>query len=200
LYDVLSERYQRSMQEQQAAKKDRSREERNTYYLLDPRQVEDLSKRALEELHHSLQRGQREPREERRRYNSAVAGFIAEEVWPYAARPAPARVVLRKLEEECVRKADAQWEEGIGDPGVLAQEIEALRDGKRWFWLWTHAHPLGQVGRGSTPFEVAVAGERSFLGRETSIYWRPDWLRAYSRQEYEETFVRGFIEWERGES
>ena len=137
---------------------------------------------------------------ERGKYEDYVTAVIGKEFWPWTERPRPARVVLEGIVKAYVDEIVKLGREEL-KPGVIAEDEDLLKNGKRWQWLWQRAQPLGS-GRLSEPFTIILAPAEYVMGasgQENKDYWKQDSMVAYTRQMYEEICVRGAVRWRGGE-
>jgi len=210
LYAVCLRRHAEAEKAAMALEKFSPQENGNTFFLLMERErLQRWQDEALREIH-GYQRWKDEALQKIRSYlgeheieefDSAVTALIARHVWPLTEQPLPGREVLQELERVCEEKvketapSSQEWRAGIA-----AEEVESLKGGRRWEWLWNHAHPLGRVESPASELTFLMAAEEMLSGRTGtgSRYWKSDWQIVPTLQREEEMCVRVLVEPQRG--
>jgi len=206
LHTLLLERYRTLEEAQRFLTGIRSVEEGSVYRLVDWKPVLEWARMAAEDINrsgwsHELHELQEQLRKRDLGYDSAITALIAKEVWPLAVRPAPIQAIVRRFEEESDNQAERIFKPDRLEPTPIVknivQELESLKEGRQWEWLWQHAQPLGEAGPSHSTLTVILAPERALKGDTgwTSPYWRSEWLEARTRQTHEVVCIRGMIEW-----
>jgi hypothetical protein len=135
-------------------------------------------------------------------FESAPTAWIVAKVWPMPEQPLPSQAMLKELEATCAQIMKEYAQPDIWKAGVVAEmEVDSLKGGKRWNWLWQRAYPLGIVEAPGAEFTVMIAPEEFLLGStgKGSPDWRSDWRIATPLLAQEEICIRGVAERKRGE-
>ena len=198
LYKSFLQRYAATEEASQALKEARSQEVNGcTYLLVHKEEIRRWKEEAVKAL-------QEYPdwKGESDRFESALTARIVAKVWPLSEQPLPSQAMLEELESACARVV----REHAPHPdrykaGVAAEEVDPLKEGKRWHWLWQRAYPLGVVGSQGTEFTIVMAPEEMLSGPtgKGSSYWQSNWRTALTLQGQEEMCIRGVVERKRGE-
>jgi len=168
-----------------------------TYLLVYEKEIQRWREEAVKAL-----RQYPDWRGESDQFESALIARIVAKVWPLPEQPLPSQAMLKELEAACARVVKDCARPGIWKAAVAAEmEVDPLKGGERWNWLWQRAYPLGIVESPGEEFTVVIASEESLSGStgRGSPYWQPSWRVALTLQEQEEMCIRGIVERKRGE-
>lgn len=199
LYGVCLRRHAETERALRALEELRSHAKGSTYILVNM-EVAQNWRQSVEEGVRKYPGWLRES-EERSIFDSAVTGLIVREVWPLSEQPMPGERVLAELEKVCSEEIRSQRPlPDLWSASVAAEKIEGLKEGRRWKWLWDHAHPLGKLESPAAEFTFIMAPEEFLIGKsgKESPYWRSDWEIVPTIQNQEEICLRGFVEPKRG--
>ena len=199
LYAAFLQRYAATKEASQALREARSQEVNGcTYLLVHKGEIQRWKKEAVEALQRYPDwKGESDPLE------SAIAARIVARVWPLPEQPLPSQAMLEELESACARVVREcaphphQYKAGV----VAEMEVDPLKGGRRWNWLWQRAYPLGIVESPGAEFTIVMAPEEALSGPtgKESPYWQRDWRTALTLQGQEEMCIRGIVERKRGE-
>lgn len=194
LYGVCLRRYAETERALRALEELHSYVKGSTYILVDMETVQKWKERVRESVLHPEWLGKST---EKGTFDSAVTGLIVREVWPLSEQPMPGERVLAELEKVCSEAIGSQRPlPDLWSASVAAEKMEGLKEGRRWKWLWDHAHPLGRVESPAAELTFILAPEEFLIGTtgKGSPYWRSDWEVVPTVQKQEEICLRGFVE------
>ncbi len=202
VYALLRERHRETEAAWKTLEEARSYAREGTYHLVDKEQIRTGIRSALQEVCEFSEWQERAQEVFQKRYEtrptfrSAVTALIAATCWPLAERPAPPWVVLRELETRCREEAEKNINPDLLSAAVVAENVDGLRGGQRWDWLWRQAQPLGHTQAMLMDFTVIIAREEMLSGPtgRGSPHWQSGWRVALSRNPYEEMCIRGLAE------
>ena len=132
-------------------------------------------------------------------FKKVETALISKYILPLIENPASPLDVIRIFEETAARWGEREFKPRFMETYVLAEEVEALKEGAKWRWLFQHAHPLGDSGKSkdrSLFTVILVPDDNSLVGStgRGSSHWQSDWLVARSRQTHEISCIRGVVE------
>jgi len=199
LYAVFLQRYAATKEASRALREARSKEVNGcTYLLVHKGEIQRWKVEAVEALQRYPDwKGESDP------FESAITARIVARVWPLPEQPLPSQTMLEELESASVRVVREcaphphQYKAGV----VAEMEVDPLKGGRRWNWLWQRAYPLGIVESPGAEFTIVMAPEEALSGPtgKESPYWQRDWRTALTLQGQEEMCIRGIVERKRGE-
>jgi hypothetical protein len=136
---------------------------------------------------------------ENENYRKAETAIIAKHLLPLFQHPASPLEVVQAFRESGMKWAKQEFKPQLMEPYLLADENEVLKEGKKWRWLFQHAHPMGasSESKGRLPFTLIAVPDNKALGGPTgrgSADWQEDWLAICSRQTNEIGCMRGIVE------
>ncbi|MGB9889655.1 MAG: hypothetical protein ACPLTQ_08320 [Anaerolineae bacterium] len=201
LYGTLLQRYEEARKSLQALESLRPQVEGNTYILVDTGEIRDWKNRALDDVRKYPAWLEGIAEEERGVFDSAVTALLVQKFWPLPERPTSAIEVVKELERGVTKMVrENAPTAAVWKAGVLAERMKSLKDGRRWEWLWQHAHPLGNVESPGGEFVFILSSGELFEGStgRGSKYWRSDWQEV-PFQGQEEICFRVLVEQRRGE-
>jgi hypothetical protein len=199
LYAAFLQRYAATKEPSRSLREVRSQEVNGcTYLMVHKGEIQRWKREAVKALQQYPDwKGESGP------FESAITARIVARVWPLPEQPLPSQAMLEELESASARVVREcaphphQYKAGV----VAEMEVDPLKGGKRWNWLWQRAYPLGIVESPGAEFTIVMAPEEALsgpTGRE-SPYWQPDWRTALTLQGQEEMCIRGIVERKRGE-
>jgi hypothetical protein len=186
LSDLMLAKYQEIRLKREQSPKRTSQDEGTVYRLIDFRRADEWKSFAIQNANAQFPK-----------HDGAAAGLIAQYALPLLEKPATGRIVLRILEESSEDWARQESRANLPKPYELVSDIKALREGKRWQWLWQRAQLLGDIKKGGKYFTlITLSSDAALEGAygKNSPYWRADWFVARSRLTHEIGCIRGVIE------
>lgn len=200
LYASLLRRYRQSEEALRAWDIRQVAFRQSSLVLFSEKEAEEWKKQAMEKVSDHLLGDLEKTRQISP--TEAVAVRITRQVWPLSETPMPSSAFVDGLDAACqeVVRAIAIARQDRWRASVIAEEeVDFLKEGKRWKWLWQQAHPLADIAAETSSFTVILAPREFLLGSTGKARWSPEWITGSCRQANEEMCIRVIVEGKRGD-